>query len=241
MFADTQTVIWKERRAAMHQQGGRLRIVITLLTPLVFAVLLPWQLGQDFFVDRVIPTAIAMLMPVMIVAMTIPASFAGEREQHTLETLLASRLSDQAILFGKMGFAVLLGWGMGVGVLLVGALVVNTAYWNGAPGFFSARDFLTYVAVSLLTASAVAALGVLVSLKAPTVQDAAQRLMVIVLVPAIGLQVAGIFLLDRLDELIPRINGARVLAWLLAVLFGLAVAFTGLAVARFRRSRLLAG
>jgi ABC-2 type transport system permease protein len=239
MLADIQTVLWKERRAALHQQGGRARVLLTLLTPLVFAVLLPWQMGQDFFYDRVIPTAIAIIMPIVMIALTIPASFAGEREQHTLETLLASRLPDRAILFGKMGFGFLLGWGMGALVLLLGAVVVNLGHWNGSVSFFRWQDFLIYLSVSFLVSLVVAATGVLVSLKAPTVQDAAQQLMMIFLLPGILLQVVGIFFLDRLDEVIPRMNGDLILGGLLSVLLVLAIVTLLLAMARFQRAKLI--
>jgi ABC-type Na+ efflux pump permease subunit len=40
----------------------------------------------------------------------ITDSIAGERERQTLETLLASRLPDRAILLGKVAAITLLGW-----------------------------------------------------------------------------------------------------------------------------------
>lgn len=236
---DIRTVMWKERRSMLHQQGGRARVAITLLTPVVFAVFLPWRMGPDFFVDRVIPTGISILMPLVLIALIVPAAFAGEREQHTLETLLASRLPDRAILFGKMGFGLLTGWGMGLLVLLLGAVVVNVVHWTGQLMFFRWQDFLIYATVSLLMATTVAAVGVLVSLNAPTVQDAAQRLMTIFLLPAIALQIAGLFFMDRLDAIIPRMNGTRILGGMIVVLLVLALVATLAAMSRFRRDRLI--
>ena len=40
----------------------------------------------------------------------VPDPLPRERERHTLETLLASRLSDRAILLGKIGAAVGFEW-----------------------------------------------------------------------------------------------------------------------------------
>lgn len=45
---------------------------------------------------------IYMIMPALSVLSIIGDSFAGERERHTLETLLASRLPDRAIVLGKI-------------------------------------------------------------------------------------------------------------------------------------------
>ena len=47
----------------------------------------------------------------MMVSSLVADSFAGERERHTLETLLASRLPDRAILAGKLLVPVAVAWG----------------------------------------------------------------------------------------------------------------------------------
>ena len=52
-------------------------------------------------------------------------SFAGERERHTLETLLASRLPDRAILFGKVLAAVGYGWVLVMLMLVLSLVTVN--------------------------------------------------------------------------------------------------------------------
>ena len=80
-----------------------------LLSPLALAIYLPLQ-ARDAWVNGPIPLVPATLMPVMLVGLTIADSFAGERERHTLPTLLASRLSDRAILIGKIVPSAGLGW-----------------------------------------------------------------------------------------------------------------------------------
>ncbi len=61
----------------------------------------------------------------------MPDSFAGERERHTLETLLASRLPDHAILSGKLLVCVLYSFIMTIIFIVLCLAVVNIAYWNG--------------------------------------------------------------------------------------------------------------
>ena len=48
-----------------------------------------------------------------------------ERERHTLETLLSTRLSDHTILLGKIGATVSYAWGMTQIVLLIALVPVN--------------------------------------------------------------------------------------------------------------------
>jgi hypothetical protein len=110
MLGDIWTVMWKERKGLLRIRGSRTRALLTLLVPvLMIAMVAPLQLGREW-VDGAWSLVGAFLIPMILIGITIPESFAGERERHTLETLLASRLPDRAILFGKVGLAVAYGW-----------------------------------------------------------------------------------------------------------------------------------
>jgi ABC-2 type transport system permease protein len=52
-------------------------------------------------------------------------AIAGERERHTLETLLASRISDRAILLGKVIVTTGYAWGTALLGLLFGLFVAT--------------------------------------------------------------------------------------------------------------------
>src|SRR5207247_1194445 len=67
----------------------------------------------------------------VVITTVIADSFAGERERHTLETLLASRLSDRAILFGKIAASIAYGWVIAMLCVLAGTITVNVANWQG--------------------------------------------------------------------------------------------------------------
>jgi ABC-2 type transport system permease protein len=58
-------------------------------------------------------------------------AIAGERERHTLETLLASRISDRAILLGKVIVTTGYAWGTALLGLLFGLFVANLSKGQG--------------------------------------------------------------------------------------------------------------
>jgi ABC-2 type transport system permease protein len=109
MIADIWTVMGKEWReylvgSGAGGSGGRARgIVVALLFIGIASILWPLQMGRDLFTSAAPIIVDGLLLPYIILQTVIADSFAGERERHTLETLLASRLSDRAILFGKVG------------------------------------------------------------------------------------------------------------------------------------------
>ena len=64
-------------------------------------------------------------IPFFVIISFIGDAIAGERERHTLETLLASCMPDRAILLGKVLAVVFYAWGMGVISLLPGLVLVD--------------------------------------------------------------------------------------------------------------------
>ena len=109
-------------------------------------------------------------LPFLFSANIIADSVAGERERHTLETLLASRLPDKAIVLGKMSVTILYAWGM---ALLGSGLALVVANLRSATLVLYPADILAgVIGLSLLAAVFVSALGVLVSLKAQTSREA---------------------------------------------------------------------
>jgi ABC-2 type transport system permease protein len=152
---------------------------------------------------------------------------------------LASRLPDRAILFGKLLLPVAVGWGITLGMLLITVIVVNLAHGQGQVLFFSTPIALGSLALSFLMATLTAGAGVLVSLRAETVQQAAQFLMAMILIPAILAQVVPLLFRDQIEAFIQAVDGPQLLAIVVAVLAVLDVAVMAAAVARFQRSRLV--
>ncbi len=174
-LADVQTVVWKEWAEFVRQRST---VVSMLFFLAVFGVFLPLQHGRGWMASSA-PLINAVIFPIMLVMGVVADAFAGEKERHTLETLLASRLSDRAILFGKYVAVVVYSWGLTTASLLVAALVLNRPRGGGFdPTFYQARTFMAAMTFSLLGSATAASVGVLVSLRASTVRQAAQILSV---------------------------------------------------------------
>jgi ABC-2 type transport system permease protein len=244
MIEDILTVFWKESKGLLSYNSKRWRALLTLITPIaIFGIILPIQFRQEWLISHW-SLVVAVVTPLMLIATTIAESFAGERERHTLETLLASRLSDRAILWGKMLASLFFGWGMTLLLLLISLIVANALEWHGSFHFYRADILWMDLIASLLTSSLVTNLGILISLRSATVQGAAQSIMLALFMPLILIQ-AIVFLLPsfipvglikaKLALLDFVSNVIIILLVLIVVTIGL---FFG-AKARFTRSKLI--
>ncbi len=246
MLSDVWIVMWKEMKGLLRYQGSRTRSLLGFLIPMVMlGIYLPLQIGRAL-VEGPWSLLASVFIPMMMVGMTIPESFAGERERHTLETLLASRLTDRAILFGKVAVSVGYAWGITLMLLLVSLVMVNIIHWDGQVLFFTPIMTLANVALSLLLASLVAGIGVLKSLRAATVQEAQQSLMTATLFPLVLLQMIPLLLLNvvpngkaLLKELVEAANPTQIILILIAVLIVLDLVLLATAMVRFKRARLI--
>jgi ABC-2 type transport system permease protein len=244
MVGDIWTVMWKERKGLLRIKGSRARALLTILVPvLMIAIVAPLQLGREW-VDGAWSIVGAFLIPMMLIGITIPESFAGERERHTLETLLASRLPDRAILFGKLGLAVAYGWAMTLLALGVSLVPVNVVHWDGELILFRPAFALADVLLSLLVAGVMANLGVIISLRSETAQGAQQLLMMVLLVPLMALQLVPMLLLSVVPngrELLRQwlsVDFSAVIIVAVAVLVAANAALLVVVMARFQRARL---
>ncbi|HEY98314.1 MAG TPA: ABC transporter permease [Dehalococcoidia bacterium] len=246
MIADILTVIWKERRSLFRHHGSRLRAIFSLVVPIaVFGILLPWQEGSGW-IEGFWSIITCVFIPLLLVGTIIPESFAGERERHTLETLLSSRLPDQAILFGKIIVAIIYGWGMTLIVLLLGLIIANATGWEGQIILFPPIIALADVVVSLLLAAIMASLGVFISLKSATVQGATQMLMATTLFPILILGISFTFIFSMKGDLSQRIKNAlesldqtQAVLITIAVLFVICSCLFWAAAVRFKRQKLI--
>lgn len=242
MLIDIWTVTWKEWRELIAQRRNLHEGAVSLLLILgVFGIV--WPVGQGIsWLTSPLVLFLAGWVPFMLVTSAVADAFAGERERHTLETLLATRLPDRAILLGKICAVVSYGWGITLLILLLGWVSVNVVH--GGAGLLFYRGVIGWgsVALSLLGAALAAHLGVLISLRAPTVRQAQQTLSLIAMtIP---------FLVVYGGRVLPGEVRARLIEWLamkesvtllivLSILGLLNVGLLFLATIRFRRNRLI--
>ncbi len=242
-LADIWTVIWKEWRELLFSRGNLRSILLSLLpSVLIFGILLPAQVGR-VWVDSPMSTILWGWLSMLPVTAIIADAFAGERERHTLETLLASPLSEQAILLGKVAAAVGYAWLLALIMLLVALITVNVVDGDGDILLYPLKVAIGGGVLGLLSATLSASIGVLVSLRAPTVKQAAQQLVfasiALTWLPLFGLSLLPSYLQESL--ILSAKTGDSTVIFLLACagLFGLDFGLLMLALSRFRRSRLI--
>jgi ABC-2 type transport system permease protein len=243
MINDILVIMWKEWKEIIVQRGStRGGIISLLLIVLILGIFPPIQWGPSW-VESPIALGLALWIPLMLVSNVVSDSFAGERERHTLETLLASRLSDRAILFGKMATVISYGWGISLATVLIGLISVNVAHGGNGILIFDSRMGLGILISSLLSAGLSAGVGVLVSLRASSVRQAQQTLglaiMLLLFIPIFGIQALPHDLQLEIANYLLELDTWKVLSYLLLSLFGMDMVFIGIAMARFQRNKLI--
>ncbi len=241
MGYDIQTMIWKEwKELFARRAAGRGTLLSTLIILGMLGVFLPLQMGAEWFTQPLTLIVWAWL-PIFLTLGMVTDSFAGERERHTLETLLSTRLPDAAILLGKLLAAVLYGWSVAVLSLLLAALTLNLALRDG-PHFYAPGFLAVALGFSLLSTGLFAGLGVLVSLRAATARQAYQRLSLILLVfyfLPFGVQFLPADVRLRLLDVLMRLDLASAAVGVMGVLLVLNLVVLSLCFRRFQRARLL--
>jgi ABC-2 type transport system permease protein len=172
MIGDITTVMTKEWREFFVSGGSRRTgLIFVLIIVAIFGFYLPYRAGQVLLASPWIVVLYSFVLPVQLMTNIIADAIAGERERHTLETLLASRLSDRAIILGKLGAAVGYSLALSVITALVGMVAANLQ-GGGSFQFYSVGVFASIVAFALLVSLLYAGFGVLISLRASSVRQA---------------------------------------------------------------------
>lgn len=242
-MSDVFTVMWKEWRELIWHggtlRGGRLSLVVLLG---MFGVFMPYQSGAAWVTS---PATMFYWgwVPLMLVAGAIADSFAGERERHTLETLLASRLPDRSILLGKVLAAVSYGWGLVMVMLVLSLITVNLSVATPGVLLFPIRFAIGAPVLALLGAGFAATAGVLVSLRAASVRQAAQTLnvaiLLLVVIPLVGVQALPEALKAQLGVWSMSVGVDGILSAVAITLLLLDAGLLAAAMWRFQRSRLI--
>jgi len=234
-MSDILTMLWKESKDVLFQGGWR-SLIRPLIVVGIMGIYLPLQLGPQW-VDLT-PLAILLLLwiPFFVIISFIGDVIAGERERHTLETLLASRMPDRAILLGKVGAIVLYAWGMSVLSLLLGLVLVDLFRTQGNWMFYPLDLFLDALVLSLLVGVLGASAGVLISLRVATVRQAQQILSVGTIVFVFG----SVFVLRAVPaNVFSSLTYSQFLLIVMAVIAVLDAILLGLSLVSFQRSRLI--
>jgi ABC-2 type transport system permease protein len=242
MIADVVTVATKELREILSFGDTRGRSKFSLLFLIaIFGVFIPLQNGRAW-IDSPINIMVWGWMPFLWVSGIVADLFAGERERHTLESLLATRLSDQAILFGKLLAALTYGFSLTWIIMLVSLVTINVSFGGDGLLFYPVPTTLAALIFSVLIAGLSASIGVLVSLRAGSVRQAQQMMsagMLVLFLPFMLIQFIPRGWVRSIIELATNVEPMQVavsVAILLIVAEGILIA---VAIRLFQRSRLI--
>lgn len=242
--AHVRAMIWKESRELWRQGSSWQSILMRLGVLGAGGVAASWRFGAEYGHSWMSVAMIGALV-ILPVLPIIPDSFAGERERHTLETLLATHIRERDVFIGKVGAAVL--FGLIFAIVVVGvSLAIAAVRFSGLElhGADWARPALG-LAIGVLAAGVVSGVGAIVSAWASTVRDATQRLVYLL----IGVVFLAPLAMRQLPE--PWLTSASrwvadhgamgVIGVIAVVLLAGCAATFAIAGRRFTRARLLLG
>lgn len=242
MIGDITTVMTKEWREFFSSGGDRRSsLVVLFIIAAILGVYIPFRMGQPWITSPFMVLSYSIYLPLILVINTIADSIAGERERHTLETLLASRLSDRAIILGKLGAVV----GYSLAFTIITALIAMIAanlHGDESFQFYPIGVFGSIVAFALLFSLLLASVGVLVSLRASSVRQAqlamSAALIIVVLLPLLIYGTLSDTARQQFNSWIASANWATVgeVAVVLILIDIIAIAAV---ILRFQRSRLI--
>ena len=211
---------------------------------LAFGVYEPIKSGPDWILSPSMLFSSMILIPFCISGTLTPDSFAGERERHTLEPLLATPLSDQVLLYGKLVFPAILGWTAAMMALLAGIFAANNFSLSCNP-FMSHFGTILFTGIGSVAFSIfITIIGVAASLHALNVMQAQLKLVTaifpLLLIPAflIG-PFSPVQLGSFANQLLPSIGLNQLLLWTAAgtmMLNGILILITQV---RFHRKELI--
>jgi ABC-2 type transport system permease protein len=234
-MSDIWTMVWKESKDVIFQGGWR-SLIRPLIVVGIMGIYLPLQFGPQWVALTPIAMLLLLWIPFFVIISFIGDVIAGERERHTLETLLASRMPDRAILLGKVVATVLYAWGMGVLSLLLGLVLVDLFRTQGNWMFYPLDLFVEALVLSLLVSVLGASAGVLISLRVSTVRQAQQILSVGTIVFVFGI----LFALQAVPaNVVSSLTYSQILLIAMAVIAVLDAILLGLSLVSFQRSRLI--
>jgi ABC-2 type transport system permease protein len=242
MIADILTVAVKELREIFTFGDVRGRSKFSLLIFIViFGIVIPLQNGREW-VSSPANAMVWAWMPFLWVSGVVADLFAGERERHTLETLLATRLSDQSILFGKLLAAMAYGFTLTWVIMLASIVTVNVSSGGGGLLFYSAPMTLAALVFSLLVSGLSASIGVLVSLRAGSARQAQQMMsagMLVLFLPFMLIRYVPVAWLSYLEGIATNTAPLQIALYLALVLVIVEAILIALARQLFQRSKLI--
>ena len=173
IFGDILTIMRKEWREIINATGSpsatRMNVIV-VAGLLVFCAVIAALMPPDVILQPGV--LIVTMVAYLVVLASVCDSFPGERERHTIETLLASAIPDEALLLGKILASVVYGWAF---VLLILVTVLIGANIKNYPAMYPMSTLLAALVMTPLSLILFSTGGLLLVLRLPTVRAAQPR------------------------------------------------------------------
>lgn len=243
-MTDIVTIVAKELNEYWKARGSlRARLIAFLPLLIIFGIYFPLQQREMWTAAPFVPGVYFMWLPFFLAGGTAADSFAGERERHTLETLLATRLSDRDIFLGKVLAVVTYSLSVTWACATLAWITLNVTRRGGPFFMFGASALALIVVGGLLVGLLMTAVGVLASLRAASVRAAAQWFSLATLALFIGgpllLQALPASIRDAIGRALETANLTAVGIGAALAVLAVDVALLAIGIARFQRTRLI--
>jgi ABC-2 type transport system permease protein len=211
-----------------------------------FGVYEPVKIGPDWLQSPMMVFSVSVLVPFVFIGFISPYTFVGERERGTLEPLLATPVSDQALLFGKIGMAVFCGWVITAINLLLGLGAINFFQTTAGVLLYPPGVLVSSVLLSLLFSLLAASVGTNASFYAKTIQEAQRNFVMLLFIPML----LPAFLVGPISptawktilfQMLPQLASANLFPTLIVLLLILDCIFMIVVLTRFHRKQILLG
>ncbi len=243
---DSWTVAQKElHELLVTRRHSPVSILMLVAFIVLLGILFPLMAGPQWL-DSVWLLSLWSWVAVFIVAISVADFVVGERERHTFETLLASRLPDRAILFGKLAAGVIIGWGLMLITIVTSIVAINMIYARDQLILYRPMLLVSGGLLSLLASLLAALFGALISLRAASVRRAQMyivaTLMVLFLLHVVATPLVFNLLPNpwqlSLDSVLGTLSRGAIVIGLAVSLLALNALLLYVAASCFRRTRL---
>ncbi len=183
MANDIWTILWRDLRGYRAQFDEPRRLILGLCASIILLIVAELLVGIHGIFASANPVLLIWIwcwLPLGSAVTLSTDAIAGERERHTLESLLATRIPVRALLIGKTLSITIQSW-ISAFLLVLGALAaINlAAAWQGNFVILPRSVFLFGPLVSFLITLLGTLVAFLFSMGAPTVRQANLRIVIV--------------------------------------------------------------